>query len=140
MLHSSKLYSLKEGACTLFFVLRQRPRTSLQCFALYKQCSKAKHCRHVLGRCLRTKNKIENPSLRPSDQSSVCSYCVKILLIVSIFISLWGLVHIQFKMMPYLNFFLTDFSIYVAQQNSPFNAGLAAGLLLLQARFSSGNR
>ena len=28
---------------------------------------------------------------------------------------------------------------YVAQQNSPFNAGLA-GLLLLQARFSSGNR
>ena len=55
---------LKDSFCTLFFVLRQRPRTSLQCFALYKRCSKAKCCRDVLGRCLRTKNKIEKPSFR----------------------------------------------------------------------------
>ena len=56
---------LKEGFSIQFFSLRQPPRTSLQCFALYKLCSKAKHCIDVLGRCLRTKNQIENPSLRP---------------------------------------------------------------------------
>ena len=48
----------------MFFVLRQRPRTSLQCFALEHSLYKAKHCRDVLGRCLRTKNKIQNQSLR----------------------------------------------------------------------------
>ena len=35
--------------CTLFFRPRTRPRTSLQCFALDSCCSKAKHCRDVLG-------------------------------------------------------------------------------------------
>ena len=54
---------LKDRFCIQFFDLRQRPRTSLQCFALYKLCFKAKHCRDVLGRFLRTKNQIENPSL-----------------------------------------------------------------------------
>ena len=39
----------------LFFVLRQRPRTSLQCFALEHSLYKAKHCRDVLGRKTRYK-------------------------------------------------------------------------------------
>ena len=55
---------LKEGFSIQFFVLRQRPRTSLQCFALEHSLYKAKHCRDVLGRCLRTKNQIQNRSLR----------------------------------------------------------------------------
>ena len=60
-LKSENFSDLQDRFCIQFFVLRQRPRTSLQCFALYKLCSKAKHCRDVLGRCLRTKNKIETP-------------------------------------------------------------------------------
>ena len=47
---------LKDRFCIKLLVLRQHPRTSLQCFALYKLCSRAKQCRDVLGRCLRTKN------------------------------------------------------------------------------------
>ena len=49
--------------CTLFFRPRTRPRTSLQCFALDSRCSKAKHCRDVLGRVLGRNNKVQNPSL-----------------------------------------------------------------------------
>ena len=49
---------LKEGACSLFFRPRTRPKTFLQCFALYFLCSKAKHCRNVLGRVLGRKNKL----------------------------------------------------------------------------------
>ena len=49
-------HRLKDRFCIYLFVLRQGPRTSLQCFALYKLCSKAKHCRDVLGRCLRMKS------------------------------------------------------------------------------------
>ena len=67
--HRGTKKNLKDWFCILFFVLRQRPRTSLQCFALYKLCSKSKHCRDVLGRCLRTKNKIENPSLTLGSKS-----------------------------------------------------------------------
>ena len=50
------IYNSKGGVLYLAF----RPRTSLQCFDLYTLCSKAKHCRDVLGR----KSQIENPSLR----------------------------------------------------------------------------
>ena len=39
----SILEKLKEGFSILFFVLRQRPRTSLQCFALENSLYKAKH-------------------------------------------------------------------------------------------------
>ena len=56
--------ALKEGACILFFRPRTRPKISLQCFALYFLCSKAKHCRNVLGRVLRRKNKIQKLSFR----------------------------------------------------------------------------
>ena len=52
------LEGLKDCFCTLFF----RSRTSLQCFALDSRCSKAKHCRDVLGRVLGRKNKVQNPS------------------------------------------------------------------------------
>ena len=48
---------LKEGFSILFFVLRQRPRISLQCLALEHSLYKAKHCRDILGRCLRTKTR-----------------------------------------------------------------------------------
>ena len=41
---------LKDRICILFFRPRTRPKTFLQCFALYFLCSKAKHCRNVLGR------------------------------------------------------------------------------------------
>ena len=57
------VHELKDRFCIQFFVLRQRPRTSLQCFALEHSCPKAKHCRDVLGRCLRTKDQIQNRSL-----------------------------------------------------------------------------
>ena len=50
---------LKDRICILFF----RPRTFLQCFALYFLCSKAKHCRNVLGRVLGQKNKLHPLSL-----------------------------------------------------------------------------
>ena len=43
---------LKEGFCIQFFRPRTHPRTFLQCFALDSRCSKAKHCRNVLGRVL----------------------------------------------------------------------------------------
>ena len=56
--------ALKEGACILFFRPRTRPKISLQCFALYFLCSKAKHCRNVLGRVLGRKNKIQKLSFR----------------------------------------------------------------------------
>ena len=62
--------TFKEGFSILFFVLRQRPRTSLQHFALEHRLYKAKHCRDVLGRCLRTKNKIQNQSFSPNTNSS----------------------------------------------------------------------
>ena len=54
--------SLKDCFCTLFFRPKTRPRTSLQCFALDSRCSKAKHCKYVLGRVLGRKNKVQNPS------------------------------------------------------------------------------
>ena len=57
--------NLKDWFCILFFVLRQRPRTSLQCFSLEHSLYKAKQCRDVLGRCLRTKNYLQKLSLRP---------------------------------------------------------------------------
>jgi hypothetical protein len=56
----------KDRACSLFFCPRTRPKTFLQCFALYFLCSKAKHCRNVLGRVLGRKNKLHAPSLRLS--------------------------------------------------------------------------
>ena len=49
---------LKNRICILFF----RPRTFLQFFDLYFVCSKAKHCRNVLGRILGRRNKIQYPS------------------------------------------------------------------------------
>jgi hypothetical protein len=49
---------LKEGACSLFFCPRTRPKTFLQCFALEQRKYKAKHCRNVLGRVLGRKNKL----------------------------------------------------------------------------------
>ena len=42
-------YRLKDRFCIQFFRPRMRPRTYLQCFALDSHCSKAKHCRNVLG-------------------------------------------------------------------------------------------
>ena len=39
--------NLKEGACSLFFRPRTRPKTFLQCFALEQRKHKTKHCRNV---------------------------------------------------------------------------------------------
>ena len=58
--------ALKEGACTLFFRPRTRPKTFLQCFALDQRKCKAKHCRNVLGRVLGRKNKVQKLSLNVS--------------------------------------------------------------------------
>ena len=52
----------KDRFCILFFCPKTHPRTFLQCFALYFLCSKAKHCRNVLGRVLGRKNKLHAPS------------------------------------------------------------------------------
>ena len=38
----------------MFFRPRTRPKTFLQCFALEQRKCKAKHCRNVLGRVLRS--------------------------------------------------------------------------------------
>ena len=56
--------TLKEGFYTSFFCPRTHPKTSLQCFALEQQESKAKHCRDVLGRVLGRKNNVQNLSFR----------------------------------------------------------------------------
>ena len=53
---------LKDRFCIQFFRPRTHPRTFLQCFALDSHCSKAKHCRNVLGRVLGRKNQIQNQS------------------------------------------------------------------------------
>ena len=44
-----RMVYLKDRFCIKFFRPRADPRTFLQCFALYTLCSKAKHCRNVLG-------------------------------------------------------------------------------------------
>ena len=59
-----QLCTFKDQICILFFHSRMRPRTFLQCFALYFLCSKAKHCRNVLGQVLGQKNKIQCPSFK----------------------------------------------------------------------------
>ena len=55
MQNAQYLARLKEGFCIQFFVLRQCPRTSLQCFAIGHSLSKVKHCRDVLGQKTRYK-------------------------------------------------------------------------------------
>ena len=91
---------LKDRFCIQFFVLRQRPRTSLQCFALEHSLYKAKHCRDVLGRCLRTKNQIQNRSLNDcimrNDNLKACETAPSLnifleLQIISVYVSKFNL-------------------------------------------------
>ena len=74
--YEQRFLRLKEGFSIQFFVLRQRPRTSLQCFALEHSLYKAKHYRDILGRCLRTKNQIQNRSFSTQIFEIIVQFCL----------------------------------------------------------------
>ena len=62
--HFDSLDQESEGPILyLGFRPRTGRRTFLQCFAFYSCCSKAKHCKNVLGRVLGQKKLDTNPSL-----------------------------------------------------------------------------
>ena len=61
----------------LFFCPRTRLKTFMQCFALYFLCSKAKHCRNVLGRVLGRKNELHALSLNHVDVTLKPQFLIK---------------------------------------------------------------